>query len=71
VGLRDRALIGVMVFTFARISAVWGLNVGDIFYQQRPSHIKGFSVSREGLCQLRAIIGPGYALGHHKLTSRS
>src|SRR5499433_1187864 len=34
-GLRDRALIGVMVFTFARISAACGLNVADIFYQQR------------------------------------
>jgi site-specific recombinase XerD len=35
VGLRDRALIGVMVFTFARISAACGLNVADIFHQQR------------------------------------
>jgi len=34
-GLRDRALIGVMVFTFARISAACGLNVADIFHQQR------------------------------------
>jgi site-specific recombinase XerC len=35
VGLRDRALIGVMVFTFARVSAACGLNVADIFHQQR------------------------------------
>jgi hypothetical protein len=35
VGLRDRALTGVMVFTFARISAACDLNVGDIFHQQR------------------------------------
>ena len=35
IGLRDRALIGVMVFTFARISAACGLNVADIFHQQR------------------------------------
>jgi site-specific recombinase XerD len=35
VGLRDRALIGVMVFTFACISAACGLNVVDIFHQQR------------------------------------
>jgi integrase len=35
VGLRDRALIGVMVFTFARISAACGLNVADLFHQQR------------------------------------
>jgi integrase len=34
-GLRDRALIGVMVFTFPRISAACGLNVNDIFHQQR------------------------------------
>src|SRR5262245_49871507 len=34
VGLRDRALIGVMVFTFARVSAACGINVADIFHQQ-------------------------------------
>ena len=33
--MRDRALIGVMVFTFARVSAACGLNVADIFHQQR------------------------------------
>lgn len=32
-GLRDRALIGVMVYSFARISAVLGMNVED-YYQQ-------------------------------------
>lgn len=32
VGLRDRALIAVMVFSFARVSAVVGMNVDD-FYQ--------------------------------------
>ena len=31
-GLRDRALIGVMVYSFARVSAVTGMKVGD-FYQ--------------------------------------
>ncbi|SIO67940.1 Site-specific recombinase XerD [Singulisphaera sp. GP187] len=30
-GLRDRALIGVMVYSFARVSAVVGMNVGDYF----------------------------------------
>ncbi len=29
--LRDRALIGVMVFSFARVSAVVGMNVDDYF----------------------------------------
>lgn len=31
VGLRDRALIGVMVYTFARVSAVSSMNVGDYY----------------------------------------
>jgi site-specific recombinase XerD len=31
VGLRDRALIGAMVYTFARISAVVGMHVDDYF----------------------------------------
>ncbi|AGA31614.1 site-specific recombinase XerD (plasmid) [Singulisphaera acidiphila DSM 18658] len=30
-GLRDRALIAVMVYSFARVSAVVGMNVGDYF----------------------------------------
>lgn len=33
IGLRDRALIGVMVFSFARVSAVVGMDVGDYFQQ--------------------------------------
>jgi site-specific recombinase XerD len=32
-GLRDRALIGVMAYSFARIGAVLGMDVGD-YYQQ-------------------------------------
>ena len=32
-GLRDRALIAVMVYSFARVSAVVGMDVGD-YYQQ-------------------------------------
>ena len=32
-GLRDRALIGVMVYSFARVGAVVGMNVGDYFQQ--------------------------------------
>jgi site-specific recombinase XerD len=35
VGLRDRALIGTMVFTFARISAALSLKVGDTFKQKK------------------------------------
>jgi integrase/recombinase XerD len=33
IGLRDRALIAVMCYSFARVSAVVGMNVGD-YYQQ-------------------------------------
>lgn len=32
-GKRDRALIGVMIFSFARISAVLGMNLNDIYSQ--------------------------------------
>ncbi len=35
IGLRDRALIGVMVFSFARVSAVLGMNMEDYFQQGR------------------------------------
>lgn len=31
IGLRDRAIIGVMVYSFARVSAVVGMNVEDYF----------------------------------------
>lgn len=34
-GLRDRALIGAMAYSFARIGAVVGLKVGDVFHQKR------------------------------------
>lgn len=34
-GLRDRALIGTMIYTFARIGAVLQMNVGDYFIQGR------------------------------------
>lgn len=35
IGLRDRALIGVMVYSFARVSATIGMNVEDCFLQGR------------------------------------
>ena len=34
-GLRDRALIGLMVFSFARIGAALGMRVEDVFTQNR------------------------------------
>jgi len=33
VGLRDRALIGLMVYSFARIGAALGMSVEDVFTQ--------------------------------------
>ena len=35
VGLRDRAIVGVMAFTFARVSAVVGLKVEDYYPQKK------------------------------------
>ena len=35
VGLRDRALIGLMVYSFARISAALGMEVEDVYVQNR------------------------------------
>ena len=34
-GLRDRALIGLMVYSFARIGAALGMEVEDVFMQNR------------------------------------
>jgi len=34
-GLRDRALIGLMVYSFARIGAALGMTVEDVFPQNR------------------------------------
>ena len=34
VGLRDRALIGLMIYSFARIGAALAMNVEDLFYQR-------------------------------------
>lgn len=35
IGLRDRAMIGVMAYSFARISAVTALKVGNVFRQKQ------------------------------------
>ena len=39
-GLRDRALIGVMVYTFARVNAVIGMKVRDYFSQGRRGWVR-------------------------------
>jgi site-specific recombinase XerD len=39
-GLRDRALIGVMIYTFARVNAVIGMKVKDYFTQGRRGWVR-------------------------------
>jgi len=34
-GLRDRALVGLMVYTFARIGAATAMKVEDVYVQNR------------------------------------
>ena len=40
VGLRDRALIALMVYTFARIGAVVGMKVQDVYVQGRRTWVR-------------------------------
>jgi site-specific recombinase XerD len=40
VGLRDRALIGTMIYTFARVGAVLQMNVGDYLTQGRRGWVR-------------------------------
>ena len=40
VALRDRALIAVMTFTLARVSAAVGMTVGDLFLQGKRHHVR-------------------------------
>jgi site-specific recombinase XerD len=40
IGLRDRALIGLMCYSFARVSAVAGMNVEDYYQQGKRSWIR-------------------------------
>ena len=40
VGLRDRALIGLMTYSFARVGAVLKMRVGDYFIQGRRGHVR-------------------------------
>jgi site-specific recombinase XerD len=53
-GLRDRALIGVMVFTFARVYAACRINVVDIFHQQRRLWARLHEKGRKSQHTLRA-----------------
>ena len=39
-GLRDRALIGLMVYTFARVGASIGMRIGDVYVQGRRTWVR-------------------------------
>lgn len=39
-GLRDRALIALMTYTFARVGAVVRMKISDYYIQQRRSWVK-------------------------------
>ena len=40
IGLRDRALIGIMIYSFARIGAVVGMNVSDYFQNGKRCYFR-------------------------------
>lgn len=40
IGLRDRALIGLMVYTFARVGAALGMKVDDVYVQNRRTWVR-------------------------------
>jgi hypothetical protein len=46
-GLRDRALIGVMIYTFARVGAVLNMNVCDYFSQGRRGWVNRWAQREE------------------------
>ena len=48
VGLRDRALIGVMVYTFARVGAVLQMKVRDYFVEGRRGWVRPARERRQG-----------------------
>ena len=48
-GLCDRALIGTIIFTFARIGAALQMNVGDYFTQGRRGWVRLHESGRDAL----------------------
>ena len=57
IGLRDRAIIGAMVYSFGRISAVLGMNIGDYYMNGK----KGFIRLHEKGGKFHEVVA------HHKL----
>ena len=60
IGLRDRALIGLMVYSFARIGAAIGMRVEDVYTQNRRLWVR-----------LRGRIGRGMSWPIRKAARRS
>src|SRR2546421_9789113 len=48
VGLRDRALIALLIYTFARVSAAIAMNVEDYYVQGRRSWVRVLTLIRTG-----------------------
>ena len=58
-GLHDRALIGMMVYSFARIGAVLAMKVEDVYTQQRRLWVRSREKGGKAHampCHLRSII---------------
>jgi site-specific recombinase XerC len=54
IGLRDRALIGLIVYSFARIGAAIGMRVEDVYTQNRRLWVR----AREGRQAARQAVSP-------------
>ena len=72
-GLRDRAMIGVMVYSFARVGAVVGMNVEDYFQEGKRwwfrLHEKGRQTARSpSASQCRGVCGRLSGSGRRSLT---
>jgi hypothetical protein len=55
IGLLDRALIGLMVYSFARIGATIGMRVEDIYSAESPAL---GALAREGREAARHAVSP-------------
>lgn len=59
VGLRDRALIGLMVYTFARVGAAIGMRVEDVYVQGRRTWVRLHEKGGNGLLSGRFCSSSG------------
>ena len=59
IGLRDRALLGLMVYGFARISAALAMRVADYYTQGKRSYFRLHEKGRQVSGYSRASYGAG------------